>query len=337
MSGISGRIIRDAAELEALVPRWWDLWRRCRTATPFQSPAWLVPWWRHFVPGDLLVMAAERQDVLLGLAPFYREDGPWGRRLLPLGISVSDYHDVLLAPEEASAAGAAILEMAGREPGWDVWELEELMPGAAALALPCPAEWEDTIRPQSACPTLTFEGADLAGSVPRSQRRNLNLARNRAARRSSMVVREADGTSVGEDLEHLFRLHGSRWRSRGEAGVLADDAVRRFHHDAADTLREAGLLRLYTLDLDGRVVAAHYGFHHRERSYCYLTGFDPACGFESPGVLIMAYAIEQALRQGAREFHFLRGQESYKYGWGAVDRWNRRRSFRRRGAQHAAA
>jgi hypothetical protein len=50
-----------------------------------------------------------------------------------------------------------------------------------------------------------------------------------------------------------------------------------------------------------------------------------------------AHAIEQALREGAREFHFLRGQEAYKYGWGAVDRWNQRRSFRRIGARHVAA
>ena len=27
-------------------------------------------------------------------------------------------------------------------------------------------------------------------------------------------------------------------------------------------------------------------------------------------------------------FRFLRGQEPYKYEWGAIDRWNRRREFR---------
>ena len=42
-------------------------------------------------------------------------------------------------------------------------------------------------------------------------------------------------------------------------------------------------------------------------------------------------AIEAARQDGAREFHFLRGQEVYKYEWGAVDRRNRRRSFLRHG------
>jgi len=48
-------------------------------------------------------------------------------------------------------------------------------------------------------------------------------------------------------------------------------------------------------------------------------------------------AIEAAIAEGAREFHFLRGREAYKYEWGAVDRWNRRRSFRRAAAERSVA
>jgi hypothetical protein len=46
--------------------------------------------------------------------------------------------------------------------------------------------------------------------------------------------------------------------------------------------------------------------------------------------------MEEAIRDGAREFHFLRGGEGYKYGWGAVDRYNRRRTITRRQADAAA-
>jgi len=337
VSGLTGRIVRDAAELEALVPGWWDLWRRCPAATPFQSPAWLVAWWRQFAPGDLVTMAVELGDALVGLAPFYREEGLSGRRLLPLGISVSDYHDLLLAPEHVESAWEVLVELARQEPGWDRWEFDELMLGATALALPCPSKWHQDLSGQSACPTLVFEPGELANSLPKTKRRKLNMARNRAARRNSVILRQADASGVDEALGHLFRLHGSRWKSRGEAGVLADDRVRDFHRAAAQDLAEAGLLRLYTLAFDGQVVAAYYGFHHRQRAYAYLSGFDPAYEFESPGVLVMAHAMDEALQAGAREFHLLRGQEPYKYGWGAGDRWNQRRSFRRGGAHHVAA
>jgi CelD/BcsL family acetyltransferase involved in cellulose biosynthesis len=337
MSSLTGRIVRDVAELEALAPRWWELWRRSPDTTPFQSPAWLLPWWRSFAPGDLVTMVVERGEALVGLAPFYREDGPWGRRLLPLGISVSDYHDLLLAPEEEGAAWTILLELAAGQPDWDLWEFEELMPGATALALPCPSGWQESVTAQSACPTLVFAPGELATSLPRTKRRKLNLARNRTARRTSVEMRQADASSLDDALGHLFRLHGSRWEERGETGVLAEERVRRFHREAAAALGAAGLLRLFTLAFEGRVVAAFYGFHDRARTYGYLTGFDPACEYESPGVLILAHVMEEAMREGAREFHFLRGQEPYKYDWGALDRWNQRRSLRRTGAQHAAA
>jgi CelD/BcsL family acetyltransferase involved in cellulose biosynthesis len=46
--------VADTAGLEALRADWVDLWRRVPTATPFQSPAWLVPWWRVFDDGELM-------------------------------------------------------------------------------------------------------------------------------------------------------------------------------------------------------------------------------------------------------------------------------------------
>ena len=48
------------AALEALRPDWTKLWLRSPAATPFQSPAWLIPWWRHFGNDELLVLAARR-------------------------------------------------------------------------------------------------------------------------------------------------------------------------------------------------------------------------------------------------------------------------------------
>jgi CelD/BcsL family acetyltransferase involved in cellulose biosynthesis len=285
----------------------------------------------------LFVVAAVNGGELVGLAPFYREDSSGCRRLLPVGISVSDYHDVLLDPAFADAGGRAILEAALGALDWERWEFEELRADAAALRLAAPPGVEEEEAPQSACPTLVLCGREVAQIVPKTKRRKLNLARNRAARRGTVEVRQADGATAGEALDHLFRLHGSRWGARGESGVLADPTVQAFHRSAAPALAAEGLLRLFVLTIDGTVAAVQYGLHHGTSSYAYLAGFDPSFEFESPGVILMAHAIETALGEGARDFHFLRGQEPYKYGWGAVDRWNRRRTLIRRCLHDAAA
>jgi CelD/BcsL family acetyltransferase involved in cellulose biosynthesis len=337
MTSLASRVIREFEELAALEPAWWDLWRRCPMATPFQSPAWLLPWWENFHPGDLLTLTVWAGDSLAGMAPFYRESGPLGRRLLPLGISLSDYHDLLVDPDEPQAGEALIAAALALDEAWDSWEWEEAMPASTALALQLPDDVSETLGGASACPVLSLRGSDLNECIPRKQRRGLNLARNRARRRGAVAFIRHARESVTTGLEDLFHLHAARWRVRGEPGVLADAAVQRFHRGAAPRLDQAGLLRLVSLRIDGHVAGVLYGFRHGANAFAYISGIDPALGFDSPGVILFADAIEQALAEGAREFHFLRGRESYKYQWGALDRWNRRRSIRRSAKRDDAA
>lgn len=340
MTGVRVQVVRSREALQALVPAWWELWRRSPAATPFLAPAWLVPWWIHFHPGDLFTLAAYRDGGLVGLAPFYREEGALGRRLLPVGISMSDYHDVLLDPDGMEEVGHAMVRRAVEERDfWDSWELEELPASAVALSLPVPQACEEGLALQSACPVLAIpEGTPgLTGLLPKTKRRKVNMARNRAARRGPVTIGEADAGSVAADLEHLFRLHRLRWESRGESGILRSGPVLGFLRESAPRLQEAGLLRLYTLRFGDEVTAVYCGFVHRKRAYAYAIGFDPAYEFESPGVALVAHAIERAMAEGALEFHFLRGREPYKYEWGASDRWNRHRTLRRVEARDAAA
>ena len=112
---------------------------------------------------------------------------------------------------------------------------------------------------------------------------------------------------------------------------MLDPRVRQFHRSAAPRLLEAGLLTLRSLSIEGRVAGLFYGMQDSRRAYAYLGGFDPAFGFESPGTILIGAALEDAMVAGCGEFDFLRGQESYKFGWGASARCNTRRTFRRAG------
>lgn len=326
MSGLVTRAVQDAAGLARLAPAWWDLWRRCPTATPFQTPGWLLSWWRHFAPGPLLTSAAFRDGQLVGLFPCYGEQGR-AARLLPLGIPLSDYLDVLL-DRCCAEAGEALLErtLAG---AWNVWSLEELAPEALGLGLRSAPGLADVVAEQHACPVLELSGPDdLAGCVPARRRRQLRRARMFAERRGAVCITRLEHDAAAF-LDVLFALHAARWESRGEAGVLASGHVQSFHREALGALLAAGLARCYVLAIGGRPAAAYYGFHARDRAYAYLAGFDPAYAEESPGAIVVGHAIQEAIREGAREFHFLRGREAYKYTWGARDRWNRRRTWTR--------
>ena len=91
-----------------------------------------------------------------------------------------------------------------------------------------------------------------------------------------------------------------RWRSRGECGLCSDPRVRAFHRAAACGLLAAGMLRLSRLWIGDTVFAVYYGFAAKGTAYAYLGGFDPSQPRLSPGMQVLADAIERAAAEGAR-------------------------------------
>jgi len=331
LSPLATTVLRIADELVALAPEWMALWRRVPTATPFQTPAWLLAWWQHLGGGELAVIAArDEQGRLVGLAPLFVHVDGSTRRLVPIGIGISDYHDFLLDPLKEHAAMAALFERLRQERHrWDVIVVEELNPEARLLVHPCPSGWSDDVTDQGSCLILSLPTGTtlIQDAIPHGKLRDLRQAGHRARRRGTVTLERA--TSAEEPLEALLRLHGARWARRGEpGGVLASPQVQAFHREAAPALLAAGILRMYVLRIDGRIIGCHYGFHHRARAYAYLTGFDPDHAFESPGTLLLGHAIAEAMREGARLFDMLRGSEPHKYSWGAVAQPNQRRRLR---------
>jgi CelD/BcsL family acetyltransferase involved in cellulose biosynthesis len=328
MSVLTVDVVSDIRTLVTLEPAWWSLWHRARATTPFQAPAWLIPWWRAFAPGELFVVVVWHRARLLGMAPLYIDSGSGDLRLLPLGISVSDYVDLLADgawEREVLDSVAAFLATCPTE--WSEWEMPELPGAAIALSLPRPPGFGETRVGSTVTPVLALPpGTDrLATAIPARKRRDVRMARHRADRRGEVEIRRADESSATSAVDDLFRLHGARWQSRGKSGVLADTRLRPFHREAIPNLVRSGLARIYTLSIGGATAAIYYGLAHDRRHYAYLCGFDPEFAYESPGTILLAHAIEQAVDEGAAEFHFLRGGERYKYQWGAVERWNQRR------------
>ena len=285
-------VIADHAELEALRPEWSELWRNDPRATPFQSPEWLLAWWRHlFQGGQLWTVVQRRDDKLVSLLPAFRY-GDRCQHLTLIGTGVTDYLDLLGEPIESI-------------PGdWEDAGLEELRPGSPLLAL-------GAGEACSVCPV-----ASLPATIDPKLAVDIHRASNRLHRAGAVKIERI------ESLDSLIELHRARWVERNEEGMLADERLKAFHREVAQGFAALGMLRLYEMTLDSRAIAAVYAFTHRGRTYGYLTGFDPALTKLSPGTVLLAHAFEEATQEGVLEFDFLREQEAYKYRWGAEDRSN---------------
>jgi CelD/BcsL family acetyltransferase involved in cellulose biosynthesis len=289
-------VIGSLEGLETLRPQWAELYRRCPRATPFQSPQWLLPWMRHlFQGGDIVTLAMRDDHELIGLAPLFC----WGighRTVSFLGAGVSDYGDLLFVPGRERECAAAAWDFLTTH--YDHWDLQEVRSGSALLE-------GQRAEECSVCPVLAFN--TYPETMDRKQRTDLRRAQNKVAHCSECAF-----TS---NIDDFFRLHEARW------GAL-EPCIRRFHTEAAARFHASKNLRLALLRIEGTPAAAIYAFAAGQTLYCYLSGFDPACAKLSPGAVLLAWLIEQAMREGLTEIDFLRQPEAYKYLWGARDRVN---------------
>src|SRR5437763_13235805 len=190
--------------LEALVPEWAALWQRVPHATPFQSPLWLTAWWRQFGTGMPRIVIAHAGGRLIGVLPLYELREPECVKLLPLGISVSDYIDALCDPaypRVADALLAAILDI----PGWQECHLPDLPADAALASAAAPSELTETRHSGPPCPVLTLSQDDvgLAAIVPHKTLRDVRQARTRSEAIGDVAIETADLATLDAALGDL--------------------------------------------------------------------------------------------------------------------------------------
>jgi CelD/BcsL family acetyltransferase involved in cellulose biosynthesis len=310
--------LTSTQELQALAPEWSALVARSPLMTPFQDPKWLLGWCSAFQPRRLCVLTARSSGRLVAMLPLcVPEDGEL-QPLKWLGVGISDCLDAIADPPHAQAALVAMLGWLHRRETRVM--LDALPPQSPLLGLELGPAWARHLFVQQVCPVLSLpRGATPSGVLPPKLAERIAYERRRA-QKAGVVMIEADLSSLPRLLAGLVRLHTARWRSRGEAGVLADERICGFHQAVAPGLLATGALRLFGLEKGGELIGALYALIAPTEVLFYLAGFEPSARALSPGHLLVAHTIDQALAAGARALNFLRGPEPYKYAWGAVDR-----------------
>jgi CelD/BcsL family acetyltransferase involved in cellulose biosynthesis len=244
----------------------------------------------------------------------------------------SDYATILADPRDlpaVCAATAAYLAGGGAH-RWDVVDLRRLRCGdpvaeelAAALgAREMAAGWTLNVEREDVCPVVTLpEGADIESWLATLGKKERHEIR-RKVRRAEAVgdVRLADSTDPLADLGTFIDLHQKRW---GDDGLFpptrGGEQSRVLFRRLFELFGPTGPLRLAFLTVGDRRIAAGIHFETPGGYLYYNAGVDPDARELSPGV-VMTYAyVMRAFASGKWRLDFLRGDEPYKYEWGAVD------------------
>ena len=319
---------------------WWDAFGAnaheetlivCADSPGGDEPIAIVPLMhRHEVePTDVLTHTTMRHGTSLALTPVE----PTATAVFFGASYHADYATVLSAPGDLPVVADAVAEHLADTSGrhrWDVVDLRRLRcgdPSADALAAAFGARevaegWIVNLEREDVCPVVTLpEGADMDGylaTLPRKERHEVR----RKIRRAEAVgeIRLTDSPEPLADLDAFIELHQKRW---GEMGLFSDTPggaqSRVFFRRLFELFGPYGPLHLAFLTVGGRRIAAGVHFETTNGYLYYNAGVDTDARDLSPGV-VMAFAyVRRAIEAGKRRLDFLRGDEPYKYAWGAVD------------------
>ncbi len=280
-----------------------------RAGHVFATREWLLTWWRHYgKAGRPLIGLARRGGEPTAIVPLY----VWWQHGLPVlrfaGHGPSDQLGPVCAPLTDADAATAVAATIDAIPLRRFVLIAEHLAGDQGFAALTGA------RPlyHESSPVLRL-GHGSWDEFLQARGRNFRQQARRFPRKlgefGTVSYRlAADPDRLQRDMDTLFRLHGERWAGAETAFLKAAPFHREF---AAQALRE-GWLRLRFLEIDGRPVAALYGFRFAGAESAYQAGRDPALGNQPAGFVLLAHAVQEALADGMREFRLLRGGAAYK-------------------------
>jgi CelD/BcsL family acetyltransferase involved in cellulose biosynthesis len=320
------RRVQSEAEFLALAAAWTDLAARSGQTSPFMSHDWFACCWPAVRPERRPeVLVVEDASHLAAIIPLMewteRQRGMPVRRLALLECPDTPFIDVLVAGS-APPVAAALIEHLGERRDWDVASLQKLpaaspMLKALEAALPGRLPWRRANA--SVSPYLAIEGdwdAFWKGTSQRFKKTCRNI-QNRLERAGRVAIEEhtqvdPEGPLFGE----LLDLSRRSWK--GDRGVAIATMPNMQGFFAALTRRasELGWLSVWTLRLDGRLVAMEYQLRHDGRVNALRADFDPALREVSPGSALN-FAVARALfeRGGVHEYDMGPGLNEYKLRW----------------------
>jgi CelD/BcsL family acetyltransferase involved in cellulose biosynthesis len=250
----------------------------------------------------------------------------------------ADYATILAAPADLAPVAEAVAEHLAavavpddeHPKPWDVVDLRRLRcgdPAADALATVFARRemsegWTLNVEREDVCPVVNLEpGIDFDGYLATLGKKNRHEIRRKLRRAEALgEVRLTDSTNPLVDLDVFIDLHQRKW---GDAGLFPPTpggaASRHFVRRLFEEHGPDGALRLAFLTVGGRRIAAGVHFRTTDGLLYYNAGVDPDARDLSPGVVMVAAYVQRAIAEGCRRLDFLRGNESYKYDWGAID------------------
>lgn len=333
----------ESGGFAALKPEWNDLLHRSCCDSVFLTWQWQTTWWKHLGAGDLLLLGLRDEGRLVGIAPLFYDFGDTRTVLRMIGCrDVSDYLDLIVEAGHEEAVYHRLLDYLSDEvPAWDLVDLCNIPQDSQTFVLlrdmADDRGFQTLVEVEDVCPIITLPETwdEYLMLLDKKQRHEVRRKLRRAEAAGVRFVVVGEEHDLQAEMARFVDLHQ---KSTPEKDAFMDSTMQDFFLDVARVLQKEGWLQLTFVEVEGERSASLLNFDYGNAILVYNSGYDPgAFRHLSPGIVVTALCIEQAISLGRSRFDFLRGGEEYKYRFGAQDTMVRRLLIARPGVDLQAA
>lgn len=324
------KLHKDFSEINT--QEWNGLLKDSVSDTPFLRYEYQHGWWEQhggseWQDAQLVLVSAREGDKLIGIAPLFIAEYEGKPALLLIGsIEISDYLDLIVRLDDHARFITGLLDFlaSSSADNWsslDWYNLPDSSPTLAALKMEAESRgWthhEEIYRPT---PRIALNGdfEEYLSRVEKKQRHEIRR-KLRRAEESGRGVRWFISDMADPEAE-IDSFLGLMEHDQGKAGFLREP-MRAQMRAVIRAAHENGWLWLAFLEADGQRIAASLNFDYGNKLWGYNAGVNRAFMDLSPGWVLLTYILQWCCENGRIEFDFMRGDEEYKYRFGAVNKY----------------
>ncbi len=335
MAKIHIEIIRSLPDFESLSKEWNDLLLHSASNVPFLRHEYLTTWWQtlgggEWQQGELYIATGRTPDGrLAGIAPLFFAPNRQGVPALMLlgSVEISDYLDLIVPAELHADFFTSLAEHLASPlaPPWKVLDWYNLLGSSATLPemerIAAHHGWSFSQEPLQHCPYIPLPGdfeKYLAEQVDKKQRHEIRRKMRRAAEHPEPVrwYIVDNPASLDDEIQAFLSLMANDL----EKEAFLTDPMRLQMRISMQAAFRAGWLQLSFLEVNGVKAASYLIFDYNGHLWVYNSGLDFHFRELSPGWVLLGHLLEWANQNGRQYFDFMRGNEDYKYRFGALDR-----------------
>ncbi|MEN8230883.1 MAG: GNAT family N-acetyltransferase [Bacteroidota bacterium] len=279
----------------------------------FSLPEYMQVWRESFRPtGELYLGFIKEGDQLIGAAPLVID----GQDASFIGHgSVCDYLDFSIANGKEQLFYQALFDDLGKR-GVKILNLRCLRPESTVLSV-C----KKVVENRGGLFHQEPDGVSMEMDLPKNWDEYLELLSGKERHEIRRKLRHFEQSgpvnirTLGKtpitrsDMNRFFTMFR---QSRSDKNDFMDIRMESYFRLLIKTLGKIGVLKIYLLEIKGKIAAASLCFDYQKTIFLYNSCYDPEYKQFSVGLLCNIFSIRNSIETGHRKYDFLKGDEPYK-------------------------